>query len=61
MQIKLGKIVSLPRKYTYGRRKFRISKIFKDGGIQLEFLGGKDKGAPLEYFRPEELVIYRKR
>jgi len=50
-----GDIITLPRNYTFGRRKFIVVKVFKDGDLKLEFLGGKEKGEPIERYGQKEV------
>lgn len=55
-QIKIGNIVTLPRKWTFGRRKFQVIHIFKNGDLKLKFLGGKERGESIERYGQDEVI-----
>lgn len=57
---KISDIVTLPRGFTYGRRKFKITKRFSNGLYQLQFLGGKEKNRLIECYHRSDLLKVKK-
>ena len=48
--LRIGDIVTLPKDFTYGRRRFEIIGKFKDKSFKLKFLGGNEKGETIEQY-----------
>jgi hypothetical protein len=51
-----GCLVTLPKHFTYGGRKFKVLRYSKKYGYTLRFMDGKEKGEPIQYFAENELV-----
>ena len=56
-KLSLNDRVTISRRGWYAcGRILRVSKVYKNGDIQLSFVYGKDKGVPIELYRPADLL-----
>ena len=55
-KIEVNDLVMLPRTWTYGRRIFRVNKVYKNNDLQLVFMGGKEKGETISRYGQDEVI-----
>ncbi len=56
MMIKKNDLVTLPKNWTYGGRKFKVVRVYKNKDLQLQFLGGKEKGEKIDRYGQDEVL-----